>query len=364
MALAVIFIVAASIKDPTALTLSVIAAVIPAIVYSRLVLYLDRYEHEPRRVLIACFAWGAIGAVIFSLIAEIFAQGILIAAVGEDAGTFFSVGIGAPIIEETFKGIALLALLLFFRQEFDNVLDGLVYGALVGLGFAMTENILYFGAAYLEGGPKELGQLFIIRAIIDGFGHALYTGATGAAVGWARTRQGRGIARFIVPVIGWSLAVFQHFLWNTGAAVIAGAQGKDATIFSVVLVEAPLFLLPALVIMLIIAVVAGRRELTIMRRELAPEVAQGVLTQTEYDNVTSSARRKQLLMAAERRGGKQLRARQLRFFQTAADLAFRKYHLSRGERPKPGQHSPEDLYRQQLATLRAELPAPGELLAR
>ncbi|MGH2535419.1 MAG: PrsW family intramembrane metalloprotease [Thermomicrobiales bacterium] len=355
MTLCVAFLVVASIRDPIALILSVIAAVIPAALYSYLVVRLDHYEQEPRRVLLATFAWGAVGAVLFSIIAELITGTIIIATIGEEAGTLFNIGIGAPIIEETFKGLALLALLHFFRQEFDNVLDGIVYGALVGLGFAMTENMLYFGAAYLEDGPYGLGELFIARAVINGFGHALYTGTIGAAVGWSRSRYRQGAGRVVVPMLGWFLAVFQHFLWNTGVVVIAGLQGEDATIWSVVLVEAPLFVLPALIILGTIAVFARRHELEIIRWALGPEVARGVLTPEEFHTLSDSQLRRHALHAAFQRAGEGGRKRQQRFFQVAAELAFRKYHLSRGERPKPGQRAPEDVYREELATLRAEL---------
>ncbi|MGH2604471.1 MAG: PrsW family intramembrane metalloprotease, partial [Dehalococcoidia bacterium] len=355
MTVCVIFLVVASIQDPVALAASVVAAVAPAALYCWLVLRLDRYEQEPKRVIIACFAWGAVGAVIFSVIAALIAGTIIIATIGEEAGTLVNLGIGAPVIEETFKGIALLVLLHYLREEFDNVLDGLVYGALVGLGFAMTENILYFGAAYLEDGPYGLGRLFIVRAVINGFGHAIYTGTLGTAVGWSRARYRQGIGRVIVPAIGWFLAVFQHFLWNTGTVVIAGLQGDDATIWSVVLVEAPLFVLPALILLVTIAVVASRRELEIIRWALGPEVARGVLTPEEFHTLSDANLRRRALRTAVQRAGELGRKRQQRFFQVAAELAFRKYHLSRGERPKAGQHAPEDVYREELATLRNEL---------
>jgi protease PrsW len=310
-------------------------------------------------VIALAFGWGAVGAVLFSVVAEVVFDGIVVTAVGKDAGTLLTIGIGAPIIEEFFKGIALLALLWFYREEFDNVLDGLVYGALIGLGFAMTENILYFGQAYLEHGARALAELFVVRAVIDGFGHAAYTGTTGAAVGWARSRYHQGAARFVVPIAGYGLAVFQHFLWNTGLIVIAGIQGEDASIWSVVLIEAPLFAFPALVVLYLIARTAGKRELAILKEQLAPEVDRGVLTEGEYETLTNDALRKQTLAAAKRRGGRPLVEKQRRFFQAAAELAFRKYHLSRGELPKPGQHSPEDDYRAELAHLRGELAAAG-----
>ncbi|MEA2527315.1 MAG: protease PrsW, partial [Thermomicrobiales bacterium] len=153
----VVFLVAASVWDPVALPLSVIAAVVPALFYSWLVLRLDKYEAEPRRAIIGAFAWGAVGAILFSVIAELIFGSLLVGEVGEEGASFLTVAVGAPIIEEFFKGIALLVLLWFFRREFDNVLDGLVYGALIGLGFAMTENILYFGQAYLDDGARGLG---------------------------------------------------------------------------------------------------------------------------------------------------------------------------------------------------------------
>src|SRR5262245_6392700 len=140
--LCVVLIVAGSIPDETALALSVVAAVVPALAYSWLVLRLDRYEAEPRRVIVGAFGWGAVGAVFFSVIAELIFSGILATTIGPDASSVLTVAVGAPLIEEFFKGVGILILVRRFRDEFDNVLDGLVYGALIGLGFAMTENIL------------------------------------------------------------------------------------------------------------------------------------------------------------------------------------------------------------------------------
>jgi RsiW-degrading membrane proteinase PrsW (M82 family) len=353
----VVFLVAASVWDPIALPLSIVAAVVPAAFYSWIVLSLDKYEAEPRRAIIGAFGWGAVGAVLFSVIAELIFGSIVMGAVGTEGADVLTIAVGAPVIEEFFKGVALLILLWFFRREFDNVLDGLVYGALIGLGFAMTENILYFGQAYLDDGARGLGELFIIRAVVNGFGHALYTGTTGAALGWARGRYRRGIGRIVVPILGFALAILQHFLWNAGAIFIGGIQGDDATIWSVVLVEAPLFVFPALVVAYLIARTASRRELEILRDQLAPEVDRGVLTPDEYWTLTINARRRDALIAAEERGGRNLRKRQQRFFQAAAELAFRKYHLSRGEAPKSGQAAPEDVYREELTRLRGELSA-------
>ncbi|HET8626834.1 MAG TPA: PrsW family intramembrane metalloprotease, partial [Thermomicrobiales bacterium] len=349
-------LVVGSVPNPLALALSALAAVVPAACYSLLILSIDRYEHEPWRVLLAAFGWGAVVAALFSALANTLTGSALSAAYGPDVGALLSLGFGAPLIEESFKGAALLGLLLVLREEFDNVLDGLVYGALIGLGFAMTENILYFGQAYLASGLAGLSQLFLARAIVGGLGHALYTGTTGAAVGWARGRHGRGPLRFVVPVAGWALAVFQHFLWNAGTVAIAALRGGDASVVAVVAPEAALFTLPGVLVLFAVAVIAGRREAAILRAQLAEEVDAGVLTPDEYATLTSPAARRRASLAAYRAGGLARWSLQQRFFQAAAELAFRKYHREQGEAPKGDQRwTSEQEYRGLLAALGRQL---------
>ncbi len=351
-----LLIIVANVPDLSALWFSSTAAILPAIGYSLLVVALDRHEREPWRVLLGAFGWGATVATLFSLLANTVASGFLGAAYGPEIGGLLTLGLGAPVIEETFKGVALLGLLLMFRGEFDNILDGLVYGALIGLGFAMTENILYLGQAYLTGGSAGLGELFVAREVFGGFGHALYTATTGVAVGWARGRHGRGRGRFIVPVAGWSLAVLQHFLWNTGAVVLATLQGPDFSLWSVVILEAALFILPGLIVLYSVATIAHGRELRIIREQLAEEVGSGVLTQGEYDTLAQPQARRQASRAAWRRGGPRLWATQQRFFQAAAELAFCKHHQCEGEAPNHRSYcAPEDVYRARLVALREEL---------
>ncbi|HEX5502894.1 MAG TPA: PrsW family glutamic-type intramembrane protease [Thermomicrobiales bacterium] len=349
-------LVVGSVPDPVALALSALAAVVPAACYSLLILTVDRYEHEPWRVLLGAFGWGAVVAALFSALANTLTGTALSAAYGPDLGPLLNLGLGAPLIEESFKGAALLGLLLVLREEFDNVLDGLVYGALIGLGFAMTENILYFGQAYLSAGLAGLGQLFLARAIIGGLGHALYTGTTGAAIGWARGRHGRGALRFVVPVAGWALAVFQHLLWNTGAVAIAALRGANASVLAVVAPEAALFTLPGVLVLVAVAVVAGRREAAIIRDQLAEEVAAGLLTPAAYATLTSPAARRRAALAAYRAGGLARWGLLQRFFQAAAELAFRKYHRAQGEAPKGDQRwTSEQEYRGLLAALGRQL---------
>jgi RsiW-degrading membrane proteinase PrsW (M82 family) len=357
--IAVATLLVASIPDPQALAICIVAAALPAAFYVWVVLRLDPFEVEPRHLLLAAFGWGAVGAVIFSIIFTLIFE-ISIGTTGSiGADAFISTAIGAPIVEETCKGLVLLALFFFYRQEFDNVLDGIVYGAVVGIGFAMTENILYFGIAYLEGGFSELGELFLARSVIFGFGHAIYSATFGASLGWSREQYARGAWRFIVPILGWALAVFQHMLWNGGVLITNGLLGEDAGVLPIVLIDAILFVVPALLVLVTIARVAHRRELGILRAELANEVDRRAVTPGEYEMLFRDDLRRQALAEASARGGSELRRAQQRFFDLAAELAFRQYHLRQGEDLKPGQLYPEDAYRAELARLRAVLATAG-----
>src|SRR5918993_1622052 len=109
----VVLLVVAAVPDRAGLLMSVAAASVPALIYATIVLRLDRYEIEPVRAVLACFIWGAVGAILFSLAAGFLFQIAIEVAFGVEAAAAASVVIGAPLIEESFKGIAVLAVLVF-----------------------------------------------------------------------------------------------------------------------------------------------------------------------------------------------------------------------------------------------------------
>src|SRR2546430_12475854 len=67
---------------------------------------------------------------------------------GPDAGSMLAAPISAPIVEELAKALGVLAVFWLLRAEFDNMRDGFVYGALVGLGFTWFEAPLYVAQGY------------------------------------------------------------------------------------------------------------------------------------------------------------------------------------------------------------------------
>ena len=350
-----LLIIVGSVPDFRAFWFGLLAAILPALLYAALILAFDRYEPEPWRNLLGAFGWGALIATLFSILFGALADDILKAIWGADLGGQLTLMVGRPLVEESFKGLALLLLLLLFRGEFDGILDGLIYGALIGLGFAMTENVLYLGQAFLNDGLGGLGQLFLAREVFGGLGHALYTGTIGAAVGWARLRYGRGWLRLVVPVAGWALAVTQHSLWNSSLTALAPLRVGFPQVLAIA-VQTVLFITPGLAILATIAIRSLRAESRLLREHLADEVARGTLTGEEYDTLTHERRHQAALFAAFRAGGLRRWSLQQRFFQAAAELAFCKEHACQGEPQAPEIFgAPEDEFRARLATLRTKL---------
>ena len=349
-----------SVPDPVALGLAATAAVVPVPTYAFLVLQLDRYEREPWRVLVATFLWGAIVATFTSAILNDLIGTIVAGTLGEADAEVVTASAVAPIVEETSKGLVVLLLYWVLRGEFDNVLDGIVYGSLVGIGFAMTENILYFGRVYLEGGLVGLGVLFYVRVVLGGFGHALYTGTTGAALGYAREVGNRWLAA-VIPPVGFALAILQHGAWNFAAsALLPALLPEDFNPIVMLLVVMPIYsallTTPGLLTLLAIAIVAWRREARVIRTHLADEVGRGVLTRDEYEVLPLQGERLRRELRALRRRGLGGWVAQRDLHQAATELAFRKWHLSRGDAPGPLRRvTAEDRYREQIAALRGRL---------
>jgi protease PrsW len=349
-----------AVPDPVVLGIAALAAVLPVPTYTFLVLQLDRYEHEPWQALLAAFLWGALVDTFIAAFFNDVIGGIVNSLVGEQLGNEVTSGVVAPIVEESAKGFALLLLYWLLRSELDNVLDGIVYGSLVGIGFAMTENILYFGRTLQANGLVGLGVLFYLRVILGGFGHALYTGTTGAGLGFARETTHRWLIPIIIPA-AYIMAVFQHASWNfLGATLMPSLLPEDLNPLILLFVVMPLTSLtltaPGLLALLLIALLAWRREKGVIRTELREEVELGVLSREEYERLPSWRKRFRAEMAALRRRGWRAFFAQRDLHQAATELAFRKWHVSRGEQPKRGQRRrPEDLYRSQIAVYRTHL---------
>ena len=304
---------------PIAFLMGLVTATIPVPLYVILVLWIDRYESEPPWMLATAFFWGALVATFFAFLINSAGGAIVSALAGPAAGNTFALVISAPIVEESSKALILFIFFFFKKDEFDGVIDGIVYGALVALGFAMTENILYYGKAAMGGGG-QLTLTFFLRGFLAPFSHPLFTSMTGIGLGLAR--QSRNIAvKVITPVLGLLLAMFMHSIWNGSGAIFGGG---------VFLLTYILIMVPAFVILLVVIGIALYREGQLVRQFLLCDLERGLLTRQEYDQLGSIfGRMGSSFNALTQNGMKGWRTR-MKFNQMASELAFYRCRVSRG----------------------------------
>jgi RsiW-degrading membrane proteinase PrsW (M82 family) len=279
-----------------------VVATLPLPLYIAVVLWLDRFEPEPRHMLAIAFLWGASVAVIVS--------GVLNGIVGALAGEGWSAIAGAPVVEEALKAAILVRFYIARRDEFDGVVDGVVYAAMVGLGFAFAENLDYYGRALQQGGAGGLALLFTLRGVIAPFSHPLFTSLTGLGLGVARQAKSRTTA-VVAPAAGFAGAVALHALWNTGAS----AGLFFFVVYAVVM-------LPALASLLVIVAVSLKFEGRIIRAHLAPEFEAGLLPSEEYARLCSVRGRLHASASAFRQGGRAAWRARRAYHVAASELAF------------------------------------------
>src|SRR5690606_22600927 len=121
-----------------------------------------------------------------------------------------------PLLEEACKMVGVLVIILIARHTIDGPIDGLVYGALIGAGFAFTENIQYFFVYGASQGFDATVTIFFMRGILSPFAHAMFTGIFGLLVGLARGGR-RNLVLF--ALLGYVAGVAMHALWNGSSYV-------------------------------------------------------------------------------------------------------------------------------------------------
>ncbi|MGH9972066.1 MAG: PrsW family intramembrane metalloprotease [Pyrinomonadaceae bacterium] len=305
---------------PVALLIGFVSATLPVPLYLMLVLWIDRYESEPFWMLATAFLWGALVAVFVAFVFNT-ASSTIVAVVTEsaEAGETFGAVVSAPIVEETAKGL-ILFILYFKRDEFDGVVDGIVYAGMAGLGFAMTENIQYYGRAVLESGGGGLTAVFILRGTIAPFSHPLFTSMTGIGLGVARQSRSM-VLKLVAPVVGLLLAIAMHSIWNGSVAIFGGVGFLLAYL---------VIMVPAFVIILVVIFLALRREGQVVREFLQPDFQGGLLTQKEYDQLCTIRGRMGASFNAFSRGGVGSWRASRQANQMASELAFHRSRVARG----------------------------------
>ncbi|HSE69481.1 MAG TPA: PrsW family intramembrane metalloprotease [Nocardioidaceae bacterium] len=308
---------------PGALAIGVFLAALPVGPLVASFMWLDRYEPEPRGLIMLALGWGALVATAAALLLQTVDQ----LAFGTPES--LSASVVAPVTEEAAKGLFVVLLLFARRHEIDGILDGIVYAGMVGIGFAFTENILYLASAYMGGddlGPGGLGAAtgtFIVRGIFSPFAHPFFTAAIGIGVGYAVLTRSR-FWRFAAPLLGYVVAVLCHALWN-GSVFLGGGQLFVLTyLFAMV---------PAFFVLVGFAVWARNREAQMLTRALTDCANRGFIGHHEVPWLVRLPGRRAARAFARANGGPPALQAMRDYQQQAIELGFLHDRYLRGTAP-------------------------------
>jgi protease PrsW len=288
---------------PQAWFLSILLLAAVAIPVGLIIYRLDQFEPEPAVMIAVALLWGGVVALSFAAITNssflTFLQHVLPSKVVDSWGA----SLVAPIDEEFYKGAGLVMIFFIARNEIDGLMDGLVYGAMIGLGFQVMENIQYFIHAAAQSGAGQIGAVvgtFFVRVLIAGlYSHMLFTGLLGFGFAYFITRRSaRWVVRVGVLALFIVLAWAAHFVWNSPWLDSLSSGSAGSFVLSLVIKG-----LPFLVLLVLLVVFARRREEEAFSRLMAEEVGGDVVTPEEFEILRSGRRRRQALRQMKRQKG-------------------------------------------------------------
>ncbi len=310
-----------------------IVALVPLVAVLLGIRWIDRWEPEPRYALLFAFLWGAGVSTLVSIwLNTAFSTAVYYSTGNVETAEMLGAALGAPLIEETAKGMGVLILFLARRRYFDGPVDGIVYAATVAAGFAFVENILYFGRSI-----DMLPQIFVMRGILSPFAHVMFTVAIGIALGLA-ARSRSSLAWVGALPLGWLVAVLLHALWN-------GSTFTGSFFGLYVLVQVPLF-----VAAIILVVWLRRRERRIITGRLVEYARAGWLAPHEVTMLGSFPGRRAAMSWAAR-GGPSAKAAMRTFQHSATALALGRQRFATG-RAEPSYHHDERVLLDRVTTSR------------
>ena len=173
-----------------------VLAVAPPLLIAYYVYQKDKYDKEPKSLIIKSFLFGCLG-IIPAIFLELFVEGIF-------TNLFLYVFIGIALVEEGVKYF-FLKKYLFNKADFNEPMDGIVYAVMISLGFATVENIAY--VLNNEGQEMNVALIRMFTAIPL---HAVCGVILGYFVGLAKFSNNKNILLYK----GLFLATLVHALYN------------------------------------------------------------------------------------------------------------------------------------------------------
>jgi protease PrsW len=300
-----------------------------------LVYFLDLYEREPLSLVFGAFLWGAVVATALAGIGNVGWGLVVLLAGGGEFAARWTAALTAPFVEEILKGAGVVMIYLIARREVDDTMDGFVYGAVAGLGFAVVEDVFYFIARF-GGSPGAVLVGFFARVIAGGlYSHVLWSALCGMGIGYFVGRRGEASpARRLGVAFGLFLAaVAGHFLWNSPLLDFFPRRLSSGGALLQVVWASAVKGLPLLAVVGVMVVLARRREHRWLRAALTSEVGrEGILTE-EMAVLSNPRRRRRARRDIGRRAGPTAASMAKRLQKAQIDLAMIATRVFRDDHP-------------------------------
>jgi hypothetical protein len=249
------------------------------------------------------------------LINTVLGIGVYVFTASDSATDLATGSLIAPFIEEGLKGMAVLIVFWTAHNEFDSILDGIVYAAITAIGFAATENVYYiYQMGYVDNGMSGLFFLAFVRVILVGWQHPFYTAFIGIGLAVARLNRSWGI-KILAVLLGFSAAIATHSAHNTLAFYARGTS--DILLTTAIDWTGWLVMLGFIFFMI-------NREKKMVMRYLGEEVQYGILTYPQYTTACSPTARFRAELAAI--GQRRYRITS-RFYQLCGEITHKKHQM-------------------------------------
>jgi RsiW-degrading membrane proteinase PrsW (M82 family) len=201
---------------------------LPTLVFWTVVfVWADRYRPQRLVVWYLVLGWGAAVATFLSIHVNTWAaQQLAVAGNGDPATSARAAIFVAPFVEEAAKASVLFLIAILARYRLTSQVSLIVLAGLSAVGFAFTENIIYYSRAIVYSSENigvgdasaAVNQLVWLRGFWTSFGHPLFTILTGIGVAVAlRTRS--KVVRVLAPLAGYLAAALLHMVFNSQASL-------------------------------------------------------------------------------------------------------------------------------------------------
>ena len=198
-------------------------AILPPLLIAYYIYQKDKYEKEPKGLIIKSFIFGCVSVIPAIILENIYNQSLF-------SNLFLYVFFGIALIEEGVKYF-FLRRYLYTKEEFNEPMDGIVYAVMISLGFATIENI-----GYVLNHPGQETQIAIMRMFTAIPLHAVCGIILGYFVGLAKFSdnktsllyKGLFLATLVHTIYNYFIFLGQGFIFSIIALIAAIYYSKKA----------------------------------------------------------------------------------------------------------------------------------------